>query len=74
LDIKTVATQGCTGVDMSRLDLLVDMMRDGKECGVYPNCTRSAAQDATSAAAPSACTWTLVGVVLLLPSFVFMKI
>ncbi len=70
-DVKTVATQGCTGVDMSRLDLLLDIMRDTKECGVYPNCTRTAAQVLTSAATPSACTWTLTGVVLLVHSFVF---
>ena len=85
-DIKTVATQGCTGIEMSSLDLLVNMMQDAKECGVYPNCTSSAASaaegvllyaggtaDGTSAAAPSACTWTLVGVVSLLLSFVFVK-
>jgi len=77
-DIKTVATQACTGVDLSALDTLIDAMRDAKECALYPNCTSSAvslAADApfhaaaagpTSAAAPSACTWTLLGVLLMM--------
>jgi hypothetical protein len=74
VDIKTVATQGCTGVDMSRLDLLLDIMRDAKQCEVYPNCTRAAAQVLTSAATRSVCTGTLPGVVLLLYSFVLMAV
>ena len=77
-DIKTVATQACTGVDLSALDTLIDAMRDAKECALYPNCTSSAVSLAadvpfhavgappTSAAAPSACTGTLLGVLLLL--------
>jgi len=72
-DIKTLVLQACTGVDMSRVDVIVVHMRDAKKCGVYPNCTRSiqdTTQYFTSAAAVSSCTRTLVGVVLTLLSFV----
>ena len=80
-DIKTVATQACTGVDLSALDTLIDAMRDARECALYPNCTSSAvsavslpadvpfhaaAAGPTSAAAPSACTATRLGALLLL--------
>jgi hypothetical protein len=80
-DIKTVATQACTGVDLSALDTLIDAMRDAKECALYPNCTSSAvsavslsanapfhaaAAGPTSAAAPSACTATRLAALLLL--------
>jgi len=81
-DIKTVATQACTGVDLSALDTLIDAMRDARECALYPNCTSAAVSlpadvpfhaahvGPTSAAAPSACTATLLGALLLL-SLVF---
>jgi hypothetical protein len=83
-DIKTVATQACTGVDFSALDTLIDAMRDARECALYPNCTSSAVSlpadvpfhaapaGPTSAAAPSACTATLLGALLLL-SLVFVQ-
>ena len=83
-DIKAVVTQACTGVDLSALDTLMDAMRDARECALYPNCTsaalsvpvdvpfHAAAAGPTSAAAPSACTATLLGILLLL-LFVFVE-
>jgi hypothetical protein len=47
-DVNTIATQACTGVNLSALELLVDTMRGENKCGVYPNCAISTAGGALS--------------------------
>lgn len=69
-EVKELATQACTRIDMSLLDKRVNALRDSKECGVYPDCTSYVATNTNvvlyAGGTKSVYSWTLVCVMLIL--------